>query len=174
MRRSLQFRNLDDAVREAESLLASGYDRAGNWDLAQTCGHLAEWMRFPIEGFPRSPLPVRVILWFLGITFARRKLRTTLETNAMPAGGPTLRETVPPAGGNDAAIVDRLRQMVERFKAYEGPLHPSPLFGDLDRETATRMQVLHCAHHLGFLVPRGSGIESETADENAARRTSLT
>lgn len=153
-RRLLRFNHLDDAVREAEALLSTGYDRAGNWDLAQTCGHLAEWMRFPIEGFPRAPLPVRAILWIVGITFARRKLRKTLDANEMPAGGPTFRETIPPPGGNDADAVERLRQMVERFKNHDGPLHPSPLFGDLDRETATRMQRLHCAHHLGFLVPR--------------------
>ncbi|MGC1273723.1 MAG: DUF1569 domain-containing protein [Planctomycetaceae bacterium] len=167
-RRPLQFHDLDDAVRDAESLLASGYDRAGNWDLAQTCGHLAEWMRFPLEGFPRGPLPVRMILWFVGITFARRKLRKTLASNAMPAGGPTLRETVPPPGGDEAAAVGRLRQTVERFKAYDGPLHPSPLFGDLDRETASRMQLLHCAHHLGFLVPR-RGVEREARKEQASR-----
>jgi hypothetical protein len=153
-RRSLQLDNLNDAVREAESLLANGYDKAGNWDLAQTCGHLAEWMRFPLDGFPRGPLPIRVMLWVIGVTFARRKLQQTLSSNSMPAGGPTLQETVPPAGGDEAAAVDHLRETVARFQTHAGPLHPSPLFGDLDRETATRMQLLHCAHHLGFLVPR--------------------
>lgn len=156
-RRSLQFDDLDEAVREAESLRTSGYDRAGNWDLAQTCGHLAEWMRFPIEGFPRGPLPVRMILWFVGVAFARRKLRKTIDTGEMPAGGPTLQETVLPPGGDEAAAVEQLRQTVQRFKAHDGLLHPSPLFGNVDRETATKMQLVHCAHHLGFLVPRTTG-----------------
>ena len=46
-RRELYFSDLDEVVRDAEHLLAKGYDRAGNWNLAQVCTHLAEWMRFP-------------------------------------------------------------------------------------------------------------------------------
>lgn len=153
-RRSLSFNDLDDAVREVESLQASGYDCAGNWNLAQTCGHLAEWMRFPLDGFPRSPFPVRVGLWVMGVMFARRKLRKTLAANSMRAGGPTLRETIPPPDEDEAEAVERLRETVQRFKSHRGPFQSSPLFGDLDRETAMRLQILHCAHHLSFLVPR--------------------
>ena len=58
-RRPLKFDSLDAVVRDAENLLASGYDRAGNWDLAQVCGHLAEWLRFPMDGFPKVPLLIR-------------------------------------------------------------------------------------------------------------------
>lgn len=153
-RRSLHFNGLDDVVREVESLRASGYDRAGNWDLAQTCSHLAEWMRFPLDGFPRPPAPVRAMLWVMKNTFGRRQLRKVLATSSMPAGGPTMPETVATAGGDETVAAERLRQTVARFKAHTGPLHASPLFGELDRETATRLQLVHCAHHLSFLVPR--------------------
>ena len=44
-RRELRFDSLDEVVRDAEHLLAVGYDRAGNWDLAQCCGHLAHAIR---------------------------------------------------------------------------------------------------------------------------------
>ncbi len=54
-RRQLRFNDLDEVVRDAETLLAKGYQKAGNWDLAQCCKHLAEWMRFPVEGFPKAP-----------------------------------------------------------------------------------------------------------------------
>ena len=44
-------------MADAENLLARGYDRAGNWDLAQVRGRTsAEWMRFPIDGFPKLPV----------------------------------------------------------------------------------------------------------------------
>ena len=46
-RRELAFRNLGDAVDDARTLHRSGYLQAGQWDLAQICGHLADWMRFP-------------------------------------------------------------------------------------------------------------------------------
>jgi hypothetical protein len=153
-RRTLRFDDLDDVVREAESLRASGYHRAGAWDLAQVCTHLAEWMRFPLDGFPRPPAPIRAMLWVMKNTFGRRQLRKVLATSSMPAGGPTMPETVAAAGGDETAAVERLRQTVARFKAHTGPLHPSPLFGPLDKEAATRLQLVHCAHHLSFLVPR--------------------
>lgn len=156
-RRTLRFDDLDDVVHEVESLRASGYDRAGNWDLAQTCAHLADWMRFPLDGFPRPPAPIRAVLWALRQTVGQKKLRQYLDTAAMPAGKPSMPETVAAAGGDETAAVERLRQTVARFKSHAGPLHPSPLFGPLDKETATRLQLVHCAHHLGFLIPSHQG-----------------
>lgn len=153
-RRTLDFRDLDAVLRDLD-LLASGYDRAGNWNLAQVCGHLAEWMRFPIDGFPRPALPIRMILWFMRITVGKRMLNEILAKRSMPRGRPTLRETVPASTGNDAAAIEQLRQVIARFRAHTGPFQPSPAFGDMDRETCTQLQLIHCSHHLSFLVPRG-------------------
>jgi hypothetical protein len=154
-RRSLTFASLADAVGEAERLLAGGYDRAGNWDLAQTCGHLAQWARFPVDGFPKAPLPIRGMLWAMRHTVGPRMLWDTLAKGTMPAGGPTLKQTVPPSGAaSDAAAVAAFREAVGRFEGHVGAYHPSPLFGALDRPTATKLQRVHCAHHLGMLVPR--------------------
>jgi hypothetical protein len=150
----LDFQDFDAVLADAESLAAGGYDRVGSWDLAQVCGHLAEWLRFPLDGFPRPPPPVRLLLWLLRHTVGPRILRRTLATRSMPAGWRTLRETVPLPGGNEAAAVERLRQVVGRFQAHAGPYHPSPLFGTLDRETWAEFQLIHCAHHLSFLTPR--------------------
>jgi hypothetical protein len=155
LRRRLDFQDFDAVIRDAEALAAGGYDRAGQWDLAQVCGHLAEWLRFPLDGFPSPPLPIRLMLWALRNTVGRRKLRTILESRAMKSGAPTLPGTVPAPGGDEAAAVERLRQAVARFRAHAGPFHPSPLFGDMDRETATQLQLIHCAHHLSVLIPRG-------------------
>jgi hypothetical protein len=63
-------------------------------------------------------------------------------------------ETVPRKGEqDDATAVAELERTIERFRDYSGPLHPSPLFGAMDRETVDQLQLRHCAHHLGFLVP---------------------
>lgn len=152
-RRALSFGDLDEAVREAERLRDGGYRRAGRWDLAQVCGHLAEWLGYPVDGFPRQPAPIRAVLWVMRNTVGRRQLRQVLASRSLPAGGPTIPQSIPTAGGDEAAAVERLRRAAERFRAHVGPYHPSPLFGALDRETATRLQLVHCAHHLGFLVP---------------------
>ena len=154
-RRALRFDDLDAVVREVDSLRATGYERAGNWDLAGTCSHLADWMSFPLDGFPRAAAPIRAMLWVMKNTIGRSQLRKILASGSMPAGGPTLRETIPPPSGDETAAVDRLKRTVARFKDHTGPFHPSPLFGELDRDAATKLQLVHCAHHLSFLVPKG-------------------
>jgi hypothetical protein len=153
-RRELTFNDLDEVVRDAEQLLARGYDRAGHWDLAQVCDHVGNWMRYAMDGFPRAPLPIRGLLWALRKTIGKRKLADFLATGKMPAGKPTLRQSVPPPGGDPAAAVARLRATVARMTAHAGPLKPSPLFGDVTRDEWVRLNLVHAAHHLSFLVPR--------------------
>jgi hypothetical protein len=110
-------------------------------------------MSFPLDGFPRPPLPMRLMLWTMRNTVGKRKLREMLAGGAMPAGLPTLRETVPARGGDAKAAVERLCAVVLRFCSHEGELHPSPVFGEMDRETLAQLQLLHCSHHLSFLIP---------------------
>jgi hypothetical protein len=152
-RRKLAFASLAEVVVDAEHLLAAGYEKSGNWDLAQVCGHLAEWMRFPMDGFPWAPLGFRVVFWVMRHTIARRELRKMLATGHMPSG-PTLRETVPAPGGDPAAAVAGLRDTVGRVKAFSGELKPSPFFGAFTRDEWIGLNLVHAAHHLSFLVPK--------------------
>lgn len=154
VRRELRFDTLHDVVRDAENLLAKGYDRTGKWDLAQCCSHLADWMTFPVAGFPKMPLVLRPVFWLLRKTVGPGKFREYLGGGKMPTGKPTMPQTVPPGGGDATAAVAKLRQAAERFQAYTGEIHPSPLFGAMNKDEATRLQLVHCAHHLSFLVPR--------------------
>ena len=154
-RRKLTFATLDDLVRDAENLLAKGYDRAGNWDLAQVSFHLAEWMRFPLDGFPKLPLLLRPMFWLLRETVGK-KIRAKITAEGFRAGGRTMPQTVAEPGGDPAAAIAKLKQSVERFQAHTGPIHPSPLFGAMNKDEALRLQLMHCAHHLSFLVPHSS------------------
>ena len=153
-RRLLTFATLDEAVRDAEQLLANGYERAGNWDLSQCCHHLTEVMTYPLDGFPPFGFPMNVGVWLLKVTWARRWLRKVLATGVWPTGTPTDERTVPAAGGDDAAGVARLRTAVGRLLSHAGPLRASPLFGMLDRETLVELHRIHTAHHSSFLVPK--------------------
>ena len=153
-RRELKFATLDEAVRDAENLLARGYERAGNWDLAGCCHHLAVLMAWPIDGFPAMSLPRRAAAWVLRRTVARRWLRGVLRTGVWPAGTPTDERTFPPPGVTDAEAVAMLRRAVDRLLAHAGPFQESPLFGVLDMETLVALHRIHTAHHLSFLVPR--------------------
>lgn len=152
-RRNLSFASLDDVVADAENLLARGYDRAGNWDLAQVAGHLAEWLRFPVEGFPKMPLVLRPVAWLIRTTSGRR-MREKILAEGFPAGGRTVPSTVPAAGGDAAAAVAKLRESGRRLKEHTGPVVPSPLFGAMTKDEAVRLQLKHCEHHLSFLVPK--------------------
>lgn len=154
LRRNLSFSDLDAVIRDAESLRAGGYERVGNWDLAQTCRHLADWMRYPVDGFPRAPLPVRLMLWAIRHTIGRRELRRLLESGAMTSGRPTLRDTIPAPGGDEKEAVEKLREAVTRLQGHGGQRYSSPIFGEIDRETLISLQLIHCAHHLSFLTPR--------------------
>ena len=152
-RRKLTFASLDEVAADAENLLARGYDRAGNWDLAQVAGHVAEWMRYPLDGFPKAPLLIRPMLWLMKVTTGR-KMRDRILAEGFSAGGRTMPETVPPSGGDAAAAVAKLKEVVARWKAHAGEVYPSPLFGAMTKDTALQLQLKHAAHHLSFLVPR--------------------
>jgi hypothetical protein len=153
-RRQLRFDSLDDAVRDAEHLLAVGYDRAGNWSLAQCCGHLANWFRYQTDGFPRAPLAMRPVFWLIRNTVGPAMAKRMLAGGKMRDGMPTIPQSVVPPGGDDAAAVAEFREVVRRWQEHPGPLHPSPLFGGNDKDNWRKGHLIHCAHHLSFLIPR--------------------
>ena len=121
-RRNLKFKKLADAVADAESLHRRGYDKAGQWDLSQVCGHLSEWMRYPIEGFPPAPFPVRVIMWGMRKTVGKKCSARSLKTASSPADRPPLKASNRPEATNRRP--SNLRQAVDRFENHPGPFHP--------------------------------------------------
>ena len=152
-RRELRLDSLAAAVADAESLLERGYDRAGNWSLAQCCDHLTNWLTYPLDGFPKSPLPVRLALRVMRAVSGRRLLEKFLA-EGMPAGRPTIPASVPAPGGDDAAAVERFKQAAARYFAHDEPKLPSPLFGPLTHDEGLAVQTRHAAHHLSFLIPK--------------------
>ena len=102
---------------------------------------------------PKAPLPIRLMLRLMRATMGRKMFETALR-DGFGTGKPTLPQSVPAAGGDDRAAVERLKAAAERFQAHAGEYLPSPLFGQLSREDATKLQLGHAAHHLSFLVPK--------------------
>ena len=62
----LDFRDLDDAVAYARRYLNDGYEQTGQWDLAQTCRHLSDWMKVPMDGAPQIPLLMSLTMAVVG------------------------------------------------------------------------------------------------------------
>lgn len=154
-RRQLRFSSLDDAVADAKHLLSVGYHATGNWNLAQTLGHCNDWLSFPMDGYPRAALPIRIILWLLRSTIGPSVRKKILRSGRMKAGGPTMPQTVKSASqSEDEAAVETLAQTVARTNHFQGPLHSSPVFGKMSRDEVIQLQMIHLQHHLSFLVPK--------------------
>lgn len=155
--RELQLNSLDALRHELARLLENGYTTRGSWDLAQTCKHIECWMRYPMDGFPKAPFPINLLLMVLKLTVGRRTFRSLLTTRKMKAGMPTMPETVFQPDADERAAVQQLLQTVDRFEKFQGPVHPSPLMGRMTVSECLQLQLTHCAHHLAFLEPRGTG-----------------
>lgn len=147
-RRTLRFPDYDAVLAEAESLLAGGYDRVGQWSLGQVCQHLAIVLERSLDGFPSLlPWPVQKLARWLVLG---RLLRREVLRRRYPA--PAYLQ--PPVEADDAAGVARLRAVLGRVKAHTGPMAPSPIFGALTPEEWREVSLWHCEHHLSFLLPR--------------------
>jgi hypothetical protein len=154
--RSLEFASLDEIVIEVARLRDLGYRRRGNWGLAACCEHLADWMTFPMDGFPKMSLPMQCLISLLRAFQGKRLFRKILATKEMARGAPTIPATIHVTSIDDAPAVERYLQCIERLKRFRGPIHPSPLFGPMTYEELVAIQLIHAAHHLRFLEPEDS------------------
>ena len=153
-KRSLSFENFQSLMEEANRLNEKGYESHGNWTLGQSCGHVAEWLRYPMDGFPVPPIFLRPIFWVMKVTMAKSMAKKILN-EGFKGGMPTAPESVPKAEDlSDADGIAKLEEVVDRVEKFQGELLPSPLFGEMDRETWIKVGLLHAAHHLGYLEPK--------------------
>jgi hypothetical protein len=153
--RTLEFKNISEVAAEARRL-RRGCERTGQWNLAQACRHLNEWMTYPMDGFPKPPMVVGWVLTALRLTLGPGMLRSIIRDGSMKAGFGTDPRTAFPADVDESAAVDALVATCARLDAWTGPIHPSPLFGAMDKPTLIKLQLAHAALHLGYLVPNES------------------
>ncbi len=154
-RRELSFSTLDECVSDAQMLAEKGYDSVGDWDLVQVLGHCGNWMTYPIDGFPKPNFFMRGMMWAMRVTVAKSMIKKVLESGSMPAGNPTVKESVPsPNATGDKQAVEKFAETVQRFKDHSGPFLPSPLFGQMDEASLMKLNLIHTQHHLSFLVPK--------------------
>lgn len=152
-RRELSFPTLDAATAVARHLLVAGYSRAGKWSLGQVCGHVALFVRMPIDGIP--PLPLRLVIagFLVRNTVGPHYKRKMLASGKIPAGRPAIRETVMADTIDDTAALIEMETQFERLKKFKGVPHASPLLGPVSNGELLKLTCIHAAHHLGFLVP---------------------
>ncbi len=152
-RRKLQLGSLQAGIREALHLQEVGYESRGHWNLAQCCGHLNQWLSFPMDGYPQPGVLMGGVFWLVRHSIGGWQLRSVMR-NGFSAGLPTMPSTVPSVNeGTDDEAVAALSRTVERFEAFDQTIQPSPLFGAMDKAVAEQLQLRHFEHHLGFLWP---------------------
>ena len=150
-RRSLDLQTIDAAIADVEHLYARGYQPVGSWTLSQTCDHLSHFIRASMDGFPPVPLWMRLVAPVIGPFVLGRILRK----RQMPEGVPIPGAAPPAARPDERSDVDQLIALLRRLQRETALMHPSPMFGKLDRARWTELHLIHAAHHLSFLIPRG-------------------
>jgi hypothetical protein len=142
-RRELTFASLDDVMPEVERLL-EGHEIVGRWSLGQILHHLAKGLRLTVEGAP-DPVapPVPEVI--------RRRF---FRTGRFPDGRESPPFLVPGPACEAPTEAEALRAALGRYTASAGPFPPHPRLGDLTRDEWDLFHRMHCAHHLGFAVPK--------------------
>jgi hypothetical protein len=145
-RRPLSYNSLDDIIPDVERLL-EGHTTVGNWSLAQICKHLATVMRRWVD-LPAST-PTDPSLWV-----TEEKKRQVFDSGMLPEGIQGPQQVMPTETLGERHEAEGLRQAIAHYKASSGPVIPHRFFGPLSKEEWDRLQLIHCAHHLSFAIPR--------------------
>jgi hypothetical protein len=153
-RRNLRFNSIDDLRRDLDAIeqshAAGTLKRSGNWTEGEIFTHLAAFINYGYEGYPKEVSPP----WLLSVLFIRPK-RARFLRDGMPAGvripgtqrGTIGMESVPFEEG-----LARFRASLDRLEKTPPPIE-SPAFGPMSYEDKTRLALRHAELHLGFLHP---------------------
>jgi len=146
-RRWLRFESLEEAGAEAQRLLESGYERAGNWDLGQVCHHLARALDLSRTGFQFAwPSRMKILGPFI--------LPIVLKTRWIPTGVKLPKGAEPVSGLDQTKEVEDLVRALREFHDHPGKCAVHPFFGEMSAQQWKRYHLVHCEHHLRFLIPK--------------------
>jgi hypothetical protein len=141
---------LDAALERIERAYREGnLEATGKWTPGQILNHLAAWIEYGYEGYPRElrppPLALRLLLRMGRKRFMSRPLPVGFRIPGA-AEGTFGTDVVPFEEG-----MTRLRRNLERLVGGEAPKFASPAFGPLTHGEAVQMTLRHAELHLGFL-----------------------
>lgn len=150
-RRSLHFSSIDEALADADRLVAAegrgALRRSGSWTLGQTLGHLAAWAGFGYDGYPIKP--PRVIGWILRLrrhAFIHGPMRPGVRIPGVK-GGTVATEELSTEEGHA-----RFRRAFERLKR-EPAMDRHPFLGKMAQDEWIALNLRHAELHLSFLAP---------------------
>ena len=148
-RPDLRFRSVDDLSADIERLRANGYDASGAWDLPMIVNHLRRILEASTQQTIKRANPLTRALARQAMNFMTRRDRYIgIKVPALKAIRPTrdanLDEDIP-------RVLAAARQIADKA---DTPID-TPLFGIVRGDEFFHLQMLHAAHHLSFLQPRG-------------------
>jgi hypothetical protein len=152
-RRPLRFESIDQAIAEAEQLVAAEREgrltSVGNWNLGQILGHLATWANFAFDGYPRevhAPFFVRCIVRMFRGQILRKGMMAGVRIGKVPGGTLGIEEFEAQEG------LERFVAAMNRLKA-SSPTAKNPVFGKMTHEQWIALNLRHAELHMSFLVP---------------------
>ena len=146
-RRTLRFSSYQEILDDVHALASKPTRQLGNWSLGKICMHLAAAMNMAIDGPPFKPAwYIRTVGPLLKKRFLSRPMTPGFQ---LPRNAGTLL----PGDSDTAEGVAALEKAIQRLQqTRERKRHV--IFGHLTHEEWDRLQLLHSAMHLSFIVPR--------------------
>jgi hypothetical protein len=144
-KRRLKFDSIDEVIAEI-ARLRPGYRQLRNWNLPMMGRHITLTIeRFLMPPANSVPTPDE----------AARKaafVDVVLATFRPPPGLIPPPDLMPPPDCTEADI-DRAISALEKLKSYPHPLVAMGAMGPVSIDEFRRLNLIHIAHHLGYLIP---------------------
>lgn len=148
-RRELSFSSFDEVLAEAERLASGEVRVSGNHSFAEILRHLAIAHNTTCGKTqpPKPPLFLRLMMPFIKGFIVKGPVKPgfKLPSESEAYFWPTESIEV-------AEAMNQLKESIDYFQS-NGPTPVHPVFGKVDREAITRMNLGHCAMHLSFVHP---------------------
>lgn len=153
-RRTLRFNSPAEAIADARALVAAEnagtLRRTGNWTLGEAFTHLAAFINFPYDGYPKNlqaPLLVKLILKIMKNRYMTKGLPAGRRIPGIPTG------TVGAEKVSSSDGLARLEKAWARLQAAP-PTVPNPVFGPLPHQEWIDLHLRHSELHQSFMHVR--------------------
>jgi hypothetical protein len=153
-RRTLSFATAREALADARALAAAEnagtLRRTGNWTLGEAFTHVAAFMNYPYDGYPKELKPLAIIR-FLGKLMKNRFLSKPLPPGFRIRG--IAQGTVGAERVSTSEGLARLEKAWARLEAGP-PAVPNPVFGPLTHQEWINLHLRHSELHQSFMHPK--------------------
>lgn len=145
MRRELRFKNLDDARKELSHLEKGPVVTTGSWSYFQILEHCQKAVEGSMKGVHRE------MSWWKKNVIGPIGYYKTANTGFLPVGiGSPMKGTpIERLEGDEKTALGQLRQVLDNFEKFKGPLSTHPRLGSLNKKQWLLFHSMHLANHLG-------------------------